>query len=96
MHPFRSPVTDVSWTKSRFILSEWADFPNIDNLSMAVPTFSMRMLTSLSADEILPLLIKIYELVKVNATCVLFHVMQLEFDSDDLTTSLVTRVFLVV
>ena len=43
----------IAWKNSRFILHEISDFQMIDRLSIAVPTFPVRMLTSLLVDEIL-------------------------------------------
>ena len=45
--------TATIWKKSRSILSERLDFHMIDNLSIAINAFTMRILTSLSGDEIL-------------------------------------------
>ena len=45
--------TNTSWKKSCFILSDITDFHMIDSLSIGVSTFVRRMLTLLSADEIL-------------------------------------------
>ena len=53
MHPFSSIDTAIAWKKSHFILLERSAFDTIDNLLIAVHTFSMRMLPSFSVDEIL-------------------------------------------
>ena len=49
------PVLGVidTWKNSHFILLEWLDFHVVIILLIVVHDFSMRMLTSLSVDEIL-------------------------------------------
>ena len=51
--PYSSTDIVTAWKKFRFILSERSDFHMIDNLGIAVHSFAMHMLTSLSVDEIL-------------------------------------------
>ena len=51
--PYMCMDTDTAWKKSGFILSDRLDFHIIDSLSIAFHTFAMRMLTSLSVNEIL-------------------------------------------
>ena len=59
VQPCNSTVTARAWKNSRFISSERLDFHMVDNLSIAVHAFPMRMLTSLSVDEILePMYVK--------------------------------------
>ena len=43
--------TTAAWKKSHFILSEWLDFHEIDNVSIAVYAFAWCILMSLSGDE---------------------------------------------
>ena len=54
VHPFNSMAT--TWKKSHFILLDRSDFHMIDNLSIAVHAFAKHMLTSLSINEMLPLM----------------------------------------
>ena len=51
MHPYSS--TDTVWKKSLFIVLERSDFNIVDNLLIAIDAFAMRMVTSISIDEIL-------------------------------------------
>ena len=53
VQPYNSTDTATSWKNSSFILSERLDFHMLDNLSIAAHDFPMRILTSLSVDEIL-------------------------------------------
>ena len=53
VRPYNSTNIVTAWKKSRFMLSVISDFHMTDNLSIAVHAFSMPMLTSLSAEEIL-------------------------------------------
>ena len=53
VHAYSSINTDTAWKKSYFDLSERSDFHMLDNSSIAVHTFAIRMLTSLSVDETL-------------------------------------------
>ena len=53
VHPYRSINTVNAWKKSCFILSQRPDIHMIDNLSIALHTFTRPMLTSLSEDEML-------------------------------------------
>ena len=53
VHPYSRTDTDTTCKKSCIIWSERANFYMIDNLSIAVHPFPMRILTSLSIDEIL-------------------------------------------
>ena len=56
VHPYSSTDTATVWKKSHYILSsEWSDFYILDNLSVEVHAFPMRMLISFSVDEILQL-----------------------------------------
>ena len=52
VHPYNSTDTVTALKNSRFILSERLDFHMDDNLLKTVHTFSTRLLTSLSVDEI--------------------------------------------
>ena len=61
VHPYSSTDTATAWKKFPYILSERSDFYMFDNLSIAVHTFVIYMLTSFSVDEIL--LLEYYELV---------------------------------
>ena len=53
VHPYSSTVIATAWKKSHFILSDRSDFHMINNLLIAVHTFTRQMLTSHSVDEIL-------------------------------------------
>ena len=53
VHSYNSIDTVTAWKKYNFILSERSDFYMIDNLSIALYTFTKRILTSLLVDEIL-------------------------------------------
>ena len=53
VHPYCSMDTAPVWKKSCFILLDRPDFYMIDSLLIVVHVFTMRMLTSLSVDEIL-------------------------------------------
>ena len=53
MHHYNSTNTVTAWKKSHFVLSDGSDFYIIDNLSIAVCTFTRCMLILLSVDEIL-------------------------------------------
>ena len=53
MHPYSSIDTATDWKKSCFISSDRSNFYMIDNQSIAVRTFSSRILISLSVNETL-------------------------------------------
>ena len=53
VQPYSSTDTATAWKKFRFILSIKSDFYMINDQSIAVHAFPMRILTSLSVDEIL-------------------------------------------
>ena len=53
VHPYGTFDTGTAWKKFRFISLDISDYYMNDNLSIAVHTFTKRMLTSLSVDEIL-------------------------------------------
>ena len=53
MYPYSISDTSTTWKKSRFVLSERSDFHLIENLSRAVHAFAIRMLTSISVDDML-------------------------------------------
>ena len=50
---YNNTNTATAWKKSYFILFGRSDFHNFDNMSIIVHATPMRMLTSLSVDEIL-------------------------------------------
>ena len=53
VYPYSSIDTVTAWKESHFILSDRSDFYMIDNLFIAVHTFTRCMLASLPVDEIL-------------------------------------------
>ena len=53
VHPYRRLDTTTAWKKLRFILSDKFDFHMINNLSMAIHTFTSHILMSFSVDETL-------------------------------------------
>ena len=53
VHPYCSIASDMVRKKSYFLLSNTSDFHMIDNLSIVVYTLAIRLLTSISVDEIL-------------------------------------------